>query len=542
MGELAPLTGPDLKLGVADADVREGAPLLGHAEGEAVLLVREGATVHAVSATCTHYGAPLADGIVEGGKVRCPWHHACFDLANGRAHGPALAPLACWGVQHEGGRLRVLGKREAETPKPASRVAGEGRVVIVGGGAAGVACAEALRREGHAGTITMIVAEGSDPVDRPNLSKDFLAGAAPEEWVYLRTGAALAALGIEVVDGPAAALELDTRTVRLVGARTIPWDALLLATGAEAIRLPIDGAALPHVHTLRTLADSRAIVAAATGAGPGGSSRGTARAVVIGSSFIGLEAAAALRARGVEVTVVAPEPVPLSRVLGDELGAFVRRVHEQHGVSFRLGRTPARITRDEVVLDDGTRLPAQLVVMGVGVRPRLALAEGAGLPIDRGLIVDAELRAAPTIWAAGDIARWPFRGASVRVEHWQVAVRQGQAVARSMLGRPPSRDVPFFWSAHHDVTIGYVGHAERFDVAEVHGDLDARDAHVVYRDAGRIVAVATLGRDRLALEVEVAFEHDDARTLEAIVATGAPSTSRAPQPPVAPSAPQPSTR
>jgi NADPH-dependent 2,4-dienoyl-CoA reductase/sulfur reductase-like enzyme/nitrite reductase/ring-hydroxylating ferredoxin subunit len=542
MGELAPLTGPDLMLGIADAEVREGAPLLGHAEGEAVLLVREGATVHAVSATCTHYGAPLADGIVEGGKVRCPWHHACFDLASGRAHGPALAPLACWEVRHVGGRLSVLGKRPAVAPAQAPRALGAGRVVIVGGGAAGVACAEALRREGHAGTITMIVAEGSDPVDRPNLSKDYLAGAAPEEWVFLRTSASLGALGIDLVEGPAAALELETRTVRLVGARAtgvareIGWDALLLATGAEPIRLAIDGAELPHVHTLRTLADSRAIIAVAAAAGAG------ARAVVIGSSFLGLEAAAALRARGVEVTVVAPEPVPLARVLGEEVGAFVRRVHERNGVAFRLGRTPARITRDEVVLDDGTLLPAQLVVMGVGVRPRLTLAEGAGLKIDHGVVVDEELRAAPTVWAAGDIARWPFRGARVRVEHWQVATRQGQAVARSMLGQPPARDVPFFWTAHHDVTIGYVGHAERFDVAEVHGDLEAREAHVVYRDAGRIVAVATLGRDRLALEVEVAMEHDDARALEAIVGPPTPSPAHAPHTPHAPPASQTSSR
>jgi NADPH-dependent 2,4-dienoyl-CoA reductase/sulfur reductase-like enzyme len=241
--------------------------------------------------------------------------------------------------------------------------------------------------------------------------------------------------------------------------------------------------------------------------------------VVIGASFIGLEVAASLRARGVEVTVVAPEAVPLGRVLGDEVGGFIRKVHEDQGVAFRLGRKPARITAAEVVLDDGAALPASLVVMGVGVRPRLDLAAAAGLTIDRGVVVDEELRAAPDIWAAGDIARFPWGGDRVRIEHWQVAVRQGQAAARSMLGRPPRRDVPFFWSQHHDVTLAYVGHAERFDPPEVHGDLAARDAHVVYRDDGRglVRAVLTLGRDKLALEVEAAMERGDHATVDALV-------------------------
>jgi NADPH-dependent 2,4-dienoyl-CoA reductase/sulfur reductase-like enzyme len=282
----------------------------------------------------------------------------------------------------------------------------------------------------------------------------------------------------------------------------------LLATGAEPIRLPIEGADLPHVHTLRTLADSRAIAGAASSGTP---------VVIIGASFIGLEVAASLRARGADVTVVGPEAVPLARVLGEEVGRFVRRVHEAKGVAFRLGRKPARITAGEVVLDDGTALRAAVVVVGVGVKPRTELAAAAGLAIDRGVVVDDELRAGPAIWAAGDIARYPWDGTAVRIEHWQVAIRHGQAVARSMLGRGGRPDVPFFWSQHHDVTLGYVGHAERFDPPEIHGDLDARDAHVVYRDGGRVRAVVTLGRDRLGLEVEAAMERADHAALDALV-------------------------
>nr|HEX4315855.1 FAD-dependent oxidoreductase [Kofleriaceae bacterium] len=503
MGTDAPLTGPDLKHGIAAADLHDGVPLLGHADGQAVVLVRAGGHVHAVGATCTHYNGPLADGIVADGTIRCPWHHACFDLATGRAHGPALAPIACFDVALDGGRIRVGGKRDV--PAPAEPASAPKRVVLIGGGAASVACAEALRADGYRGAIAMVSSEGSDPVDRPNLSKDFLAGNAPEEWVYLRGADALAAIGVDLVAEAATAIDRAARTVTTASGTSLPWDALLVATGAAPTRLPIDGASLPHVHTLRTLADSRAI---AGGGGP---------AVIIGAGFIGLEVAASLRARGIDVTVVAPEAVPLARVVGDDVGAFVRRVHEAKGVAFRLGRKPARITATSVVLDDGSELPAKLVVIGAGVAPRTELAAAAGLAIDRGITVDDQLRAAPGIWAAGDVARYPWRGEHVRVEHWQVAVRHGQAVARAMLGRPARRDVPFFWSQHHDVTLGYVGHAERFDRAEIHGDLDAHDAHVVYRDGGAIRAVVTIGRDKLALDCELALERDDAAALAAAV-------------------------
>ena len=481
---------------IADRELVEGVPVVGEVDGEKVVVVRAGGQVHALGATCTHYGGPLNEGIVEGGTIRCPWHHACFDLATGKAHGPALAPIACYDVVLENGKIRVGAKREI-TP---AKVVAPARVVIIGGGAAGVACAEALRAEGHQGSITLVAGEGTDPVDRPNLSKDYLAGNAPEEWVYLRTGDALASINVEVVRDLASAIDRDKKLVR-AGGRDLPFDALLIATGAEPVRLPLPGADLPHVHTLRTLADSRAIAAAS---GP---------VVIIGASFIGLEAAASLKVRGLDVTVVGPETVPLARVLGDEVGAFVRRVHEGKGVQFRLGRKPVRITATHVVLDDGTELPALKVVMGVGVRPRLDLAQAAGLSIDRGVVVDDQLRAAPGIWAAGDIARYPFGGDSVRIEHWQVAVRHGQAVARAMLGKPSRPSVPFFWSAHHDVTLGYVGHAEKFDKAEVHGDLDKQDAHVVYKDGGTIRAVVTLGRDKLGLEVEAAMERGDAAAL-----------------------------
>ncbi len=481
MGEQAPLSGPDLALGIADTELTN-EPLLGHAHGEAIVLARDAGAIHAVGATCSHYNGPLGEGLIHGGAIHCPWHHACFDLATGAAHGPAMAPIACWDVVLEGGRIRVGAKRAA-----AKRVAaGPARVVIVGGGAAGIACATELRALGHTGAVTIVSTE--EPVDRPNLSKDYLAGTAPEEWVFLAVpeGATLERATATAIAG---------ETVVLGDGRALPFDALLLATGAEPIRLPIPGAELPHVHVLRTFADSKAI-AASQGA-----------VVVIGASFIGLEAAAALTARGLAVTVVGPETVPLARVLGDEVGAFVQRVHEGKGVAFRLGRRPVKITAEAVELDDGSTLPAAVVVMGVGVRPRTELAASAGLAIDRGVIVDGRYQAAPKIWAAGDIARFPWDGERVRIEHWQVAVRQGQAVARAMLGLPAARpDVPFFWSQHHDVTLGYVGHAEKFDSVAIAGDLDARDAHATYHLGARTVATVTINRDKRGLEAEAAIE------------------------------------
>jgi NADPH-dependent 2,4-dienoyl-CoA reductase/sulfur reductase-like enzyme len=231
---------------------------------------------------------------------------------------------------------------------------------------------------------------------------------------------------------------------------------------------------------------------------------------VVGSSFIGLEVAASLRSRGLSVDVVAPETLPLARVLGDHLGAFIKALHEEHGVVFHLGHTAQRVEKDAVVLDDGTRLPADLVVFGVGVKPRLSLAEGAGLTMDRGVVVDEFLQtSAAGVYAAGDIARWPdpHSGERIRVEHWVVAQRQGQAAARNILGaHEPFDAVPFFWSAHYDVSINYVGHAEKWDRVEISGEAAKRDVAVRFMRGGQMLALATLFRDEDSLRGELEME------------------------------------
>jgi NADPH-dependent 2,4-dienoyl-CoA reductase/sulfur reductase-like enzyme/nitrite reductase/ring-hydroxylating ferredoxin subunit len=496
------LQGPDLAQGIPIADIPEGGSLLGHAAGEAVLVARSQGEVFAVGATCTHYSGPLAEGLVVGDTVRCPWHHACFSLRTGEPlRAPALNPIPCYAVARDGERIRVGAKVE---PGRKARVEGGPKeVLIVGAGAAGHAAAEMLRREGYVGRLTLVGADEAPPVDRPNLSKDYLAGTAPEEWIPLRPREFYDGQGIELELGvPVVRLDPGARQVHLGDGRHRSYDALLLATGATPLRLPIPGADLPHVYTLRTLADSRALIAR---------SPHTVRAVVIGASFIGLEVAASLRARNIDVHVVAPEARPLERVLGPELGDFVRGLHEQKGVVFHLGRRPAAIDARQVTLDDGSTIGADLVVLGVGVRPDTALAEAAGLEVANGVVVDEFLKtSADGVWAAGDIARWPdpHTGERLRVEHWVVAQRQGQTAARNMLGQGVRFDaVPFFWSAHYDVTIAYVGHADPATCqTEVEGSLEGRDLMVTYTKDGALRAVATVFRDRESLAAELELE------------------------------------
>lgn len=495
-------TGPDLSQGVDAAALADGAMLLGHLGEEAVLLARQGDEVFAVGATCTHYGATLADGMLVGDSVRCPWHHACFSLRTGAAQcAPALNPLPCWRVEARGGKWFV-GDRLAPPAAVARPATATQSVVIIGGGAAGNAAAEMLRQQGYAGRLTMLSADDALPCDRPNLSKNYLAGSAPEEWIPLRSADFYREQDIDLqLEAPVVAIDTQRRRVSMANGSDHPYDALLIATGSEPIRLSVPGAELPHVHYLRSLSDCRRLIACL----------GQARqAVVIGAGFIGLEAAAALRARGINVHVVAPDAIPMARILGPELGTFLRQLHEQHGVVFHLGDSVTAIDAQGVTLKSGARLAADCVLAGIGVKPSTALAEQAGLAIDRGIAVDRYLQAsAPGIFAAGDVARWPaaFSGEQIRVEHWVVAERQGQTAAMNMLGaQQPFAAVPFFWTEQHGVALAYVGHAESWERIEIDGEITARDCRLTYWRGQRKLAVVTIGRDEQSLQAEVEFE------------------------------------
>src|SRR4051812_25793877 len=497
-------SGPDFSQGVPLNSIADGQSLAGHVGDEAVLLVRQGAEVFAIGAECTHYHGPLAEGVVTDGQVRCPWHHACFDIRTGEAlHAPALSPVACWKVERTGDTIVVKQKIAQPRPKPRGTPSHvPDRIAIVGGGAAGFAAAEMLRRQDYQGSIVMLSNDAAPPVDRPNLSKDYLAGGAPEDWLPLRPDDFYRDNRIDLrLQTEVAAINPRDGTLPPADGGTVAYDRLLLATGAEPVRLTIPGADLPHVHVLRTLNDCRAIIKAADGG---------KTAVVIGASFIGLEVAASLRARKIAVHVVAPDKRPLERVFGPQMGDFVRKLHEENGVVFHLEDSSEAITAGQVSLKSGMVLDADFVVAGIGVRPRTTLAEKAGLAVDRGVTVDALLKtSAPNIFAAGDIARWPdpHAGENIRVEHWVVAGRQGQTAALNLLGmRQPFTAVPFFWSNHYDTPIGYIGHAEKWDDIAIDGDIAGKDCILHYRRNGKLLAVASIYRDRENLEAEIAME------------------------------------
>src|SRR5438067_6729118 len=399
-----PPKGPDLGQWTEVSRLEGATPFAGQVSGEAVIACRAGNDVVAVGASCTHYGGPLGEGLIVGNTIRCPWHHACFDLRTGEAvRAPALNPEPVFDVE-VGERIRVIGKRGGQPP----RLSGQARapvlhsLAIVGAGAAGNACADMLRRRGFGGPVTMFGTE--DPVDRPNLSKEYLAGSAPEEWLPLPTPQ-----DIEFVRKRVTKLDARTKTLTIDDGSSRAFDAILLAPGADPLRLPIPGRDQRHVHYLLTRADSQAIIDAAKKGG---------RAVVVGAGFIGLEVAASLRVRNVDVTVVAPEDIPLARIMGDAVGRFVQRLHESHGVRFFLGTNVKSIEPDAVVLANGERLTADFVIIGAGVRPNTQVAEAAGLKVENGIVVNEFLEtSAPGVYAAGDVARFPdrFTGKSIRV-------------------------------------------------------------------------------------------------------------------------------
>ena len=425
-----------------------------------------------------------------------------FDVATGEASGaPALEPLTVFDVEERGGHWYVGAKKAPLPAAPAE--APPTRVVIVGGGAAGHACAEMLVRKGHRGRVTVVSDDADPPYDRTFCSKQYLMGEAE------RAECLLAKPGFYGSNGPvfferrrADSIDVDARELLLAGGDRLPFDALVIATGAEPEALDKPGFDRPEVHRLRTLEDADAIIAAAKGA---------KRAAVIGASFVALEVAASLVKRELEVAVIAPDEVPLAAVMGAEIGRMIRGVHEEQGVVFHLGRNAASFDGKTVTLDDGTAVEADLVVLGVGVVPRIDLARDAGLALAAedeggGIAVNERLETSvPGIYAVGDVAGYPDArlGRRIRVEHWVHAQRQGQHVARLLMGEADVyTDIPFFWSAHFDTGLRYLGHSSGKAQTQVEGSIEGRDCVVHYGSNGKDDAVATCNRDPAALAVD----------------------------------------
>ena len=480
--------------------VPEGTMVTGRLGDKTILLYREKDVLHAFDATCPHLGGPLADGLVAGATVRCPWHHACFDLRTGEAlSAPAFDALRRYEVKKFEGRWAAerLPLAAALPSLPIAGATGAPAMVIVGGGAAGFAAADAIRKEGWTGAVVLFSDDVHAPYDRTLLTKDYLDGKFGDDRLPIaRHG--LLDLGVRLeLDAKVQTIDVPGRTIRLHDGRIQPFDKLLLATGATPRKPDVPGIQRSHVHVLRSLDDCRRILAS-TAIGR--------RIVVLGSSFIGLEAAASLRSRGFSVEVVSPDRHPMGKVFGRALSDVIVEAHRRDGVVLHLGQGVKAITADAVVLDDGSNVSADLVIVGLGVTPNIDLAEAAGLTCDDGILVDAHLQtSAPHVFAAGDVARWPdpHGGERLRVEHWVVAERQGQTAAANMLGaKRPFDMIPFFWTKHFDLSVRYVGHAHDWDEEVVEGDLSRRDAIIRFRRNGRDLAVASVGRDMDVMQAE----------------------------------------
>ena len=475
--------------------------------GTDILLARVKGKYHAVGAHCTHYGAPLVEGALSGDRIICPWHHACFNAATGDVEEPpALDSLPCYGVRAEGENIIVSLPDETtdrRTPAMTRRdsSADARTFVILGGGAAGYAAAQALREDGFKGRVLMISREDRTPYDRPNLSKDYLQGHAEPEWMPLRAEEFYAEHEIELLRGKEVArVEAAQKTITFTDGDTLAYDSLLVATGGTPRSLDVPGSDLKNIFVLRSFADTDAIIEAA---------RHASRAVVIGASFIGMEAAASLAERKLSVTVVAPGETPFEKTLGSEIGGLLRQVHEARGVQFKLGAGAARFEGDgvvkRVVLDSGERVEADLVIVGIGVRPATDFLRGVELQRDGGVVVDEHLRAADGVYAAGDIAYFPsaLTHERQRIEHWRTAQQQGRVAAHNMAGKEVEFDgVPFFWTRQFDAGLLYVGHAASWDEIIFQGNVSAQDFLAFYVKDDHVLAVAGMNRDREMAAIE----------------------------------------
>lgn len=502
MAETGNATGPDFSQGIGLSEVPPGRTVAGRVGDEPVLLSNFDGELFAIGGSCTHYGGHLGDGLIEGGSVRCPLHHACFDLKTGAVlRAPALDPVSRWKVEIDGERVFVTNK-VAEQPAAPTPETDVQNIVIVGGGAAGLACAVELRRLGFSGSVTMLSGDPDPPCDRPNLSKDYLAGSAPEQWLWLRGDDWYSDNKVDLrLSTEVKRVDSAARTVHCASGDDFPFDRLLIATGAEPNRLSLPGFDRPNVFTLRTVADARAIADQA---------QSGARVVIIGASFIALEAAAALRNRDVSVDIVSVEEVPLEHVFGTEIGRAIQRLHEEHGVRFHLNAVVADFDGQSVELGGGERIDADFVLVGIGVRPRTAVAESAGAAVNHGVQVNAFLETSvPGVYAAGDIASYPepISGERARIEHWVVAERQGELAAANMLGASKRfESSPFFWTEQYGVTIRYVGRASGWDAVTCEGEFESGSFIARYFRDGKHCATATIGRDRDNLEDELRLE------------------------------------
>ena len=485
-----------------------------------ILLAKIADKFYAVGAHCTHYKAPLAEGVVNGESVICPWHNACFNLVTGdRQAPPGLDSLTRYDVRIEGDRIFVtvpastlaqrLPAMAKFDPDADSRT-----FVVLGAGAAGSAAVEKLREVGFQGRVIMVTQEDILPYDRTWLSKDYLTGKVSKEEMPLRTKEFYQDNNIEVLlNKQVVKVDVASRAIAFADNSTQNYDSLLLATGGKPRNLDIAGANLANVFTLRSFQDIEQILAA---------SKQASRVVVIGSSFIGMETAAGLTQNGLQVTVVSPSGLPFEKILGKEIGQLFQKIHEEQGVTFKLKTKVTKIEGnsqvERVILDNGNSLNCDLVIVGIGVQPATEYLQGVELnEKDQSVVVDKYLCAAEGLYAAGDIARFPNlrTNQSIRVEHWRIAAQHGEIAAANMAGQKVEfAGVPVFWTAQYKFPLRYIGHAEEWDEIIFDGELEKREFIAFYIKGDRILAAAASQRDTQMAAISELMRLDKMPTVE----------------------------
>lgn len=492
-----------------DGDMRQVE--VGDAE---VLLVKLEGEFYAVGGECTHFGAPLADGVIHKGRVRCPWHQACFDAASGdMEEPPGLDVLSKFEAREEADEVVVSVPDDATgqtTPEMAEKDLEEDdrTFVIVGGGAAGASAVETLRVNGFQGEIKLITREENLPYDRTQLSKVRIAKNL-KGVPTLRSQDFYEEIDVDVLtDTEVVGVEKDEKGVSLAGGKTIGYDKLLVATGSQPNDLPVPGTELSNVFTLRDPLDLEKI---------NNSAEEGSRAVVVGSSFIGMETAVSLYERGLDVTVVSLSSVPFERVLGDEIGELYKETHSKKGINFELNSSVSSFKGDGeatiLELQDGSTLAADFFVLGVGVSPSTGFLENTlELNEDGGIAVDEQLRAEEDIYAAGDVASFPYWGSGeeVRIEHWRLAHQHGRLAGRNMVGsREKYRSVPLFWTNQFDIYLRYIGYADSWDEIIFDGDIsEKRFIGYFVEDDQVLAAVGVNANQKMAALSELMIEDE----------------------------------
>ncbi|WP_020597409.1 FAD-dependent oxidoreductase [Spirosoma panaciterrae] len=483
-----------------------------------VLLARTDGQFYALHPQCTHYHGPLVEGVLNGHRLICPWHNACFDVRNGhRLEAPALNGLPTHEVRIEQDQVFVrvtTNKESLENPMATPDEANTETYVIVGGGAAGAFAAEAMREGGFTGKIIMLTESDQFPYDRPNCSKEYLQDAAPDEWMPLRPEDFYADFGIEIrTNQRVTVLDPIEKRIELASGETLTYDKVLVCPGGQPNTLPGLNPNLKGVYTLRSMYDSQHL----RDLGKQGK-----RFVIVGSSFIGLEGAMSLRKLGSEIDVVGPDSVPFRKILGEKIGRVVQKWHEDAGIRFHLGRKVDHLEGEDtvqtVVLDNGDRLPADVVLLGLGVKPRTDFLLGISLETDGGISTDGNLNSMEGLYAAGDIVHYPTADGSQRIEHWRVACQQGHVAGLNMAGQQtPYLSAPFFWTDQQGHQLAYVGHTTAIDDIIYDGDPEKDDSFLaLYIQQNQIRAAAGLQRDQDIIAIRELMEEGRMPTVDEV--------------------------